>query len=134
MAKMIFDKEQTKNLLKMLRSKDEENQVTALLALNNADLAKSLGELIVLYKFGKPGAVYWSNEAPKAWKKLNEIIGENTNLTSGTCLSIMTKNKTSKASIELYFECLVEDMKNFMEQVGYPVELFEMNFKLKGDE
>ena len=50
---MIFDKVETKNLLNMLRSSDTENATLAFEALKGVDIKKYLGELIVLYKFGK---------------------------------------------------------------------------------
>ncbi len=50
---MIFSKEETKNLLNMLRSTDNENAVVAFEALKGVDTEKYLGELIVLYKYGK---------------------------------------------------------------------------------
>jgi hypothetical protein len=130
MSKIKFDKEGTKNLLKMLQSSDVENQTTALMAINNADLKKYVGELLVLYKFGKSDHTLWKEDAPKAFKVLKKLIGDS-KLTSGFCLSIMTENAVSNTSIELYFESLVETMKLFMEQVGYPVELFDITFKLK---
>ena len=133
MNKVKFDKAGTKNLLKMLQSPDVENQTTALMAINSADLKDYLGELLVLYKFGKAVKANWDADAPIAYKVLNNMIGDS-NLTSGYCLSVMTDNNASKASIELYFESLVENMKSFMEQVGYPVELFDITFKLKEHE
>ena len=40
---MIFDKEETKNLLKMLQSTDEENSVVAFQALEGVDVKKYSG-------------------------------------------------------------------------------------------
>ena len=51
MAKMIFDKEETRNLLNMLQSSDEENHIVAFQALKNVDVDKYIGELLVMYKF-----------------------------------------------------------------------------------
>ena len=62
---MIFDKVETKNLLNMLCSSDTENATLAFEALKGVDIKKYLGELIVLYKFGKKNMSIWEKEAPK---------------------------------------------------------------------
>ena len=62
---MIFDKEETKNLLNMLQSTDTENATVAFQALEGVDRTKYSGELIVLYKFGKKSLAVWEKEAPK---------------------------------------------------------------------
>ena len=52
MAKMIFSKEETRNLLMMLQSEDADNHLIAFESLKNVDFEKYIGELLVLYKFG----------------------------------------------------------------------------------
>ena len=132
MAKLKFDKEETKNLLNMLKSSDSENHTIAFQALENADLKDYKGELIVLYKFSKLPKDTWQTEAPKSYKVLNKAaaLGDN-NLTSGKCLSLMTSNGSSKDSIELFLENFVVDMVGFLGQLGYPTEKFEIDIKLK---
>ena len=132
MAKLKFDKEETKNLLNMLKSSDSENHTIAFQALENADLKDYKGELIVLYKFSKLPKDTWQTEAPKSYKILNKAaaLGDN-NLTSGKCLSLMTSNGSSKDSIELFLENFVVDMVGFLGQLGYPTEKFEIDIKLK---
>jgi hypothetical protein len=132
MSKVKFDKEETKNLLSMLKSEDSENHVIAFQALENADHKKYVGELLVLYKFSKLPKDTWQTEAPKSYKVLNKTaaLGDN-NLTSGKCLSIMTSNGSSKDSIEMFLENFVVDMVGFLGQLGYPTEKFEIDIKLK---
>ena len=132
MAKLKFDKEETKNLLNMLKSSDSENHTIAFQALDNADLKNYKGELLVLYKFSKLGKATWETEAPKAYKVLSKesIFGED-GLTSGKCLSLMTSNNSSKDSIELFLENFVVDMVGFLGQLGYPADKFDINIKLK---
>jgi hypothetical protein len=132
MAKLKFDKEETKNLLNMLKSSDSENHTIAFQALENADLKDYKGELIVLYKFSKLPKDTWQTEAPKSYKILSKAaaLGDN-NLTSGKCLSLMTSNGSSKDSIEMFLENFVFDMVGFLGQLGYPADKFEINIKLK---
>jgi hypothetical protein len=132
MAKLKFDKEETKNLLNMLKSSDSENHTIAFQALENADLKDYKGELLVLYKFSKLPKDTWQTEAPKSYKILNKAaaLGDNM-LTSGKCLSLMTSNGSSKDSIEMFLENFVFDMVGFLDQLGYPADKFDINIKLK---
>jgi hypothetical protein len=130
MSKLKFDKEQTRNMLNMMQSLDQENHVIAFEALKNADFDNYFGELIVLYKFSKLGLSVWEKNCKKAYKVISKHI-EKDNLTSAKCLGIMTNNNASKESIELFMEYFVRDMTGFLAQMGYPTEKFEIDIKLK---
>jgi hypothetical protein len=135
---MIFDKEETKNLLSMLRSTDDENSVVAFQALEGVDVKKYSGELIVLYKFGKNDIMMWRKEAPKCHKHLVKLLDpfakdNGSNLSTGVCLSAMTANNASNQSIELFMELFTDSMIGFLGQMGYPADKFEINIKLKDD-
>lgn len=133
---MIFDKVETKNLLNMLCSSDTENATLAFEALKGVDIKKYLGELIVLYKFGKKNMSIWEKEAPKCHKQLVKLIepfikDTGTELSTGSCLSAMTTNNASNQSIELFMELFTNSMIGFLAQMGYPADKFEINIKLK---
>ena len=133
---MIFDKEETKNLLGMLQSTDAENSVVAFQALEGVDVKKYSGELIVLYKFGKRNMIIWEKQAPKCHKQLAKLIDPFSKesgglLSTGTCLSAMTANNASNQSIELFMELFTDSMIGFLGQMGYPADKFEINIKLK---
>lgn len=133
---MIFDKVETKNLLNMLCSSDTENATLAFEALKGVDIKKYLGELIVLYKFGKKNMSIWEKEAPKCHKQLVKLIepfikDTGTELSSGSCLSAMTTNNASNQSIELFMELFTDSMIGSLAQMGYPADKFEINIKLK---
>jgi hypothetical protein len=133
---MIFDKEETKNLLGMLRSTDDENSVVAFQALEGVDVKKYSGELIVLYKFGKKAMAVWEKQAPKCHKHLAKLLSPfakdgGSELSTGSCLSAMTANNTSNQAIELFMELFTDSMIGFLGQMGYPADQFEINIKLK---
>ena len=133
---MIFDKVETKNLLNMLRSSDTENATLAFEDLKGVDIKKYLGELIVLYKFGKKNMSIWEKQAPKCHKQLVKLIepfikDTGTELSTGSCLSAMTTNNASNQSIELFMELFTDSMIGFLGQMGYPADKFEINIKLK---
>ena len=133
---MIFSKEETKNLLNMLRSTDKDNATVAFEALKGADIQKYLGELIVLYKFGKQPIKAWDDNCNNCATVLRVALSPYTKeggaeLSTGSCLSAMTNNKASHQSIELFMEYFTENMIGFLGQMGYPADKFEINVKLK---
>jgi hypothetical protein len=131
---MIFNKEETKNLLGMLRSVDVENAVVAFEALKSVDTTNYLGELIVLYKFSKLPLSKWE-VCPNCHTAISNAVSkytqEGVSLSTGACLSAMTDLNASHESIELFMELFTEDMIGFLGQMGYPAEKFEINVKLK---
>jgi hypothetical protein len=135
---MIFNKEETKNLLNMLRSTDKENAVVAFEALKGVDTEKYLGELIVLYKYGKLSIKEWGSGCSSCEIAIRNAVSkfikeDGVELSTGSCLSAMTEGKASHQSIELFMELFTENMIGFLGQMGYPAEKFEINIKLKDD-
>jgi TusA-related sulfurtransferase len=133
---MIFDKEETKNLLNMIRSSDNENAVVAFEALKGVHTEKYLGELIVLYKYGKRSIKEWEEACPGCEIAIRNAVNKFTkedgvDLSTGSCLSAMIEGKASNESIELFMELFTENMIGFLGQMGYPADKFEINIKLK---
>jgi hypothetical protein len=136
---MIFNKEETKNLLNMLRSADKDNAVVAFEALKGVDTEKYLGELIVLYKYGKLPIKEWDTACSDCAIAIRNAVSkftkeEGAELSTGSCLSAMTEGKASNQSIELFMELFTENMIGFLGQMGYPAEKFEVSIKLKGND
>ena len=132
MAKMIFSKEETRNLLMMLQSEDADNHLIAFESLKNVDFKKYTGEILVLYKFGGHTLENWMINCKKIATKLLDIKPE-TPLSSPKTLSLITKHKGSKASVELFMEFFIRDMSRMLESIGYPTDKFEINIKFKDD-
>ena len=130
MAKMIFDKEETRNLLMMLQSEDVDNHLIAFESLKNVDFKKYIGELLVLYKFGGHSVGNWNTNCKSLTAKLANIVDQ-TPLSSPKTLSLITQNKGSKASVELFMEFFIKDMTRMLESIGYPADKFEIDIKLK---
>ena len=130
MAKMIFSKEETRNLIMMLQSQDADNHIIAFETLKNVDFNKYIGELLVLYKFGGHTMETWMINCKKIATKLLDLKAE-APLSSPKTLSLITKHKGSKASLELFMEFFVRDMTKMLESIGYPTDKFEIDIKLK---
>lgn len=134
---MIFNKEETRNLLNMLRSADKENATVAFEALKGVDAKKYLGELITLYKFGRHTLEEWKTNCPKPAALIIKTVEPYVNsdewgaLSTGACLSAITGNKPSNQSIELFMELFTESMMGFLGQMGYPADKFDIIVKLK---
>ena len=131
---MIFNKEETRNFLNMLRSSDKENAILAFESLKKVDIKTYIGELIVLYKFGNASPEDWETNCSKCVKALGKrkiLTGAYNALSSGVCLAHMTNNNASIQSIELFMEFFTESMIGFLGQMGYPADKFEINIKLK---
>lgn len=133
MAKMIFDKEETRNLMMMLKSQDADNHVIAFESLKNVDFDKYIGELLVLLKFGGHALADWKVGYGKITSKLEKLISDQTPLSSPKTLALITKHKGSKASVELFMEFFIRDMTRMLESIGYPTDKFEIDIKFKDD-
>ena len=127
---MSFDKEETRNLINMLKSSDADNHIIAFESLKNVKFDDYVGEILVMYKYAAHKVEYWQEHCLPVYKKLIKIIPDRT-LTSPTTLSLITANKGSKTSIELFMEYFVRDMTRMLEQIGYPTDSFEININLK---
>jgi len=127
---MIFDKEETKNLINMLKSSDVDNHIIAFETLKNVKFEDYVGEILVMYKYSSHDTKYWEDNCLPIYKKLIKILPDKP-LTSPATLSLITANKGSKTSIELFMECFVRDMTKMLEQIGYPTDSFEININLK---
>jgi hypothetical protein len=132
MAKMIFDKEETRNLMMMLQSEDADNHLIAFESLKNVDYNKYIGELLVLYKYGGHSLNNWQVNCKKVTDKLDKILDQAV-LSSPRTLSLITKHRGSKASVELFMEFFIRDMSRMLESIGYPTDKFEIDIKFKDD-
>jgi len=133
MAKMIFDKEETRNLMMMLKSEDADNHLIAFESLKNVDFKKYIGELLVLYKFSGHSMSNWLTNCNKIAMRFQNTFASEVPLSSPKTLSLITKHKGSKASVELFMEFFIRDMTRMLESIGYPTDKFEINIKVKDD-
>ena len=133
MEKMIFSKDETRNLIMMLQSDDADNHTIAFESLKNVDFNKYIGELFVLLKFGGHTMENWKLYCDKIANKLEKLIEENTSLSTPKTLALITQHKGSKASVELFMEFFIRDMSRMLESIGYPTDKFEIDIKFKDD-
>jgi hypothetical protein len=131
---MIFNKEEIKNILNMLLSDDKENSVIAFSCIDNYASKKHLGELLVLYQFGRTAAEEWEKECKKGFKLIKNVLkldSTDYRLPSSTVFSALMDNKCSKESIELYLELLGVDLSNHLYAMGYATDKLNININIK---
>lgn len=134
---MILNKQEIKNILSMLLSEDKENAIIAFSCLNNYASKKYLGELLVLYQFGRTPAEEWEKECKKVFKLLKNVLkldSKDYRLPSSTVFSALTSNKCSKESIELYLELFTNQLSNNLYNMGYPTDKLEISVKIKDND
>jgi hypothetical protein len=135
---MILTKHEVKNLIGMLKSPDKDNRLVAFKIIEDLDFKKHVGEIMVMYKYGEYNLVSWEQDCKPAHefivKRIEKFNGDWENkLSSGEILSLMTANKSSKQSIELFLEYFIRDMTKMLDAMGYPTDKFELDIKLKED-
>ena len=134
---MILNKQEIKNILNMLLSEDKENAIIAFSCLNNYANKKHLGELLVLYQFGRTSAEVWEKECKKVFKLIKNVLkldSTDYRLPSSTVFSALINNKCSEQSIELYLELFTNQLSNNLYNMGYPTDKLEINVKLKDND
>ena len=134
---MTFNKEEIKNILNMLLSEDTENAVIAFSCIDNYASKKHLGELLVLYQFGRTAAEECEKECKKGFKLIKNVLkldSTDYRLPSSTVFSALMDNKCSEESIELYLELFTNQLSNNLYNMGYPTDKLEINVKIKNNE
>lgn len=141
LAKARLNKEETNNIIKMLRSPEEDNQILALTALNESDFKNYVAELLVIYNYGKLSLDKWEEHCPKGFKIIDLILKKEltitdrkfTNFSSGNLVRNIISLSGSKTAIELMLEYHVEELTHLFEGIGYKFEDFSVNVKFKDE-
>jgi len=132
---MNLNKQEAENIMSMLLSVDKENSIVATAALEAFDFNESdVGYLIYFYKFSKYDDGFWSENAPKSYKRLKETINVEKPLTTANAIKTMLSLQTNIDSIELMLNRHVVELRKMLESMGYPIEKLVLNLKLKENE
>jgi hypothetical protein len=132
---MNLNKQEAENIMSMLLSVDKENSIVATAALEAFDFNGSdVGYLIYFYKFSKYDDGFWSENAPKSYKRLKETINVEKPLTTANAIKTMLSLQTNIDSIELMLNRHVVELRKMLESMGYPIEKLVLNLKLKDNE
>jgi hypothetical protein len=131
MEKIKFEKEEVLNLMSMMKSTDNSNAELAFQIIENSFSKESEGEVILLYKYSGRTAGEWEKHAPKVYNFVKNNLQGNNNISAPRTLTIMSNIKASNASVELFMETFINEIKGYMEQLGFETEKFELTIKMK---
>lgn len=131
---MNFSKTEIKNILDMLLSQDKENSIIAFSCINNFSTKKHLGELLVLYQFGRTPGLIWEENCKKGFKYIKKVLPfkcSDYRLPSSKVFNELVNNDCSKESVELYLELFTNDFSNHLYGMGYPTDKLDIQIKIK---
>ena len=131
---MNFSKIEIKNILDMLLSQDKENSIIAFSCINNFSTKKHLGELLVLYQFGRTPGLIWEENCKKGFKYIKKVLPfkcSDYRLPSSKVFNELVNNDCSKESVELYLELFTNDFSNHLYGMGYPTDKLDIQIKIK---
>jgi hypothetical protein len=131
---MNFSKIEIKNILNMLLSQDKENSIIAFSCINNFSTKKHLGELLVLYQFGRTPGLIWEENCKKGFKYIKKVLpfkSSDYRLPSSNVFNELVNNDCSKESVELYLELFTNDFSNHLYGMGYPTDKLDIQIKIK---
>ena len=131
--KIILTKETTVNLLNMLSSSDKDNLYLAITTIEKLDIEKSLGFIILLYKFSRVPVNVWlkSSHVFKTLKDINLINDDKDKLPTSKVLTVMMLQMCSIESIAMFLELHNESLLNTLKSRGYNTNDLKINVKLK---
>ena len=131
---MYFSKIEIRNILDMLLSQDKENSIIAFSCINNFSTKKHLGELLVLYQFGRTPGLIWEENCKKGFKYIKKVLPfkcSDYRLPSSKVFNELVNNDCSKESVELYLELFTNDFSNHLYGMGYPTDKLDIQIKIK---
>jgi hypothetical protein len=131
---MNFSKTEIRNILDMLLSQDKENSIIAFSCINNFSTKKHLGELLVLYQFGRTPGLIWEENCKKGFKYIKKVLPfkcSDYRLPSSKVFNELVNNDCSKESVELYLELFTNDFSNHLYGMGYPTDKLDIQIKIK---
>ena len=119
---MRFTLEEAKNLIKLLRSSDEENHHVAFEAIKQSDLS-DISTLLLLYKFGRRSDTEWQTHCYKPFLTLRTTLKfwyELEEIRNAECLWLLsTSLKAPHNLLEAAVEYSVEALTDFLKLQNY---------------
>lgn len=129
---MKLSKENYETVLGMLNSSDKENKLVGLTCIENSDFNKNFVLIMFLYKNSQALISDWENDAPKTYRKITGLTGEDKSfITYRLIFEQMLKKKGNKEDVEFF----IENFNKFLidtlnKRSNYP-EIESINVKFK---
>lgn len=134
-----LDIESFNNILKMLNSSDKESNVMGLVTIENLDFKKNLTIILLLKKLSQLQFNIWKINAPKTYKKIDNIIKleDASNSAEGvitykTLLKILVNEKQTQDDIQLFLDIFASHIFKTIQGLGFDfIDDTEITIKLK---
>jgi len=130
---MNFTKDEIKNIIKLLKSDDKENQILAFSIMSQFTEKKNIGDLLIIYQFSKTNILDYKAKCKKCFNILCKIlkIDKKQNiyyrLPSHKIFNILEENKCEENSIKLYLELLSYELSEHLHAMGYSTKSININ-------
>lgn len=136
MENIVLDKEKANNLFAMLKSSDSDNKYIALKSIDQSNIEKSLGFILILFKFGMANSLEWKTHSPNCWKKfyeINLIDDKVITVTASKIMRALIAEACDMDHVAMFIEQHSCDLLGTLKMWGYPTERLDVNVILKED-
>lgn len=136
MSDLILNKQECKNLIEMIKSKDPSNHEMAKTILASLDLDKNLEWVFIIIAFANKNERFWIDndfyrQLTKRFGSFLNLSLENRTMSLTLLNSVLPKEVKGKSEyVELYFELYFSEVEKNMNAYGYEfVNKIEIKFK-----
>jgi len=139
MANEMMNISKFQNVLRMLLSKDTEDQITALCIFEELSFKEHMCFILLAMKHSNSNLdmVLWKEHCPKILENINALEGMvlDKPLTYKNILKIITIHKVDNSQMQFFLDEFSSHMLNQMRALGYNfIEEIELTIKVKEDE
>lgn len=116
-----MDFEKTQNVINMLQSPDEENQLLGLTVMESIIHADHLIPVLLAFKFGKPTASVWKTEAPLAYNFIrSKLVLHNTlSVTFNDIFEAIVRTKAPAFQMQMFMDMFSKYLTGQCKSLGY---------------
>tara|TARA_B100000497_G_C7649940_1_gene390963 strand:- start:243 stop:638 length:396 start_codon:yes stop_codon:yes gene_type:complete len=115
-----MDKEKLKGVIKLLSANDNESVVLGIATLEACHTESTMVSTLLAIKKSSVDKFVMEKNAPKLYKKLNELSGRpDFKFTYKEINNVLVNKKQEENQAELFIEYLNEDLTNTYKELGY---------------
>jgi RNA-binding protein YhbY len=136
MEDIIINRKDSDNLLKMLRSDDQDNNYIALKIIEQSNIKESIGFILILFKFGEVSNEDWEEHCPNCWIefiKIGLVDPAEMHLSTSKVLKILIFQAATIEQVTLFIELHTDLLLDTLDSWGYPIGNLDINVTLKKD-
>lgn len=131
---MEITQEKYDNIIKMLKSPDESNQIFGLTILNELSFSDNITKILLILKHSNTNIGLWQKHAPGLYVDLSDLkeLDLKKHITYKHLLNTLIVNKVSAEQIEFYMNDFSKYLLNQIQAMGYDyIDDIHLSIKLK---